>query len=311
MKTILFIEDLYDDYHEFNRIFTLNAINVYPLAQNINNQIELNNFLGKNLTITDYTKKETDFFLNFKNKIFQYINENELYKVLSLIVLDINLTSNSEEKLGLDFLSSFRLEFIASNPNYKDWNKIIPVIALSIYNKSKYENEFISYPGYLLDFYNKDNVRAKNEGIIKSINNFHEQTQAIMPLFFDREVKELIININNGINEQKISLDEINQISRLILFSEIAQLPIEKRNAFIENFCLELIKYTKENDNFMFDIEEKEKNLKTKISNLMNSNNIQIINFISSLTTILTGIIKPDKVLQTIEFIIKLISNNS
>jgi CheY-like chemotaxis protein len=299
MKTVLFIEDDYIDFDNFSKIFESNGFLVYPKREDIIDGIKLTSFLGKE-DVEDYQKLEGSII----KKIFDYINEKNLYEQLSLIILDINLY-NKDDLIGLSLLSSLRSDFNPKNSKYKHWNKTIPVIALTDLKIEKYQEMFKNHPGYLLGFHAKDSIRNSNEPLLRDMNNFHEQMSAIYPLFYDPELKQIL----SKIKQQGQELKDIKSICKLILNSEIAQMDIDKRNLFIQHFTAELIKYTRGIDGFMGDVEQIEQNFKKEVQCIFDLPSIKLTQFISSIFSLLSVFVKPEAVPPVFEKFIDIFSN--
>jgi hypothetical protein len=186
---------------------------------------------------------------------------------------------------------------------YQWWNAVIPIVALTNHSKEKYAN-FFSHPGYLAQIFNKTDVRDDSHLFIQTITNLHEYMSANYLRRLDSE----IIGILSKFDEQKDLLKELKQYSELILYSNIASLPCNKRNIFVQNFATQLIQCVKDNGAFIDEIEDMEGYLnntfKTKIQNLFNSTPIRI----AQLITLISSITKIEKVDEIIEKIPQLFS---
>lgn len=303
MKKILFVEDHLKHYNYFSDLMTKEGFFIYPLQNKIDGRKkELKKFLGSNSFKATFSEDQKLGIM--REKLFQYIIDNKLYRDLSLIVLDINLLNTLNDKLGLLFMAEFRANFEPAEKKYDQWSKVIPIIALTQYSTDKYESEFRKYPGYLAEVYNKTEVENNPDLFIQSLNNFHEQMAAIYPLFFDPELKEIL----RKVNAQEKHLKEIKQISKLILFAEIAQMPANKRDAFAECFTKELFKYCKENNSFMEKVEVIEDSFSEKLKTILNYPEVQALGFITSFISFLHGFIKPESLPEVLDFIYYFVS---
>jgi hypothetical protein len=276
MKEILLIEDDYTDFSVFVKLLRKHRCSIYP--RDIDSNDSLIRFLG--LTEFTPTMKANERLSIIQQNIYNYIKQNKLYSSLSAIILDINLLDLNEDKSGLRFLEDFRSGYNLELPNqYNQWNKVIPFVALTNYKKSKYESEFTKYPGYLARMFNKEDVSKGGDesNFLSTIDSFNKQMSAIYPLFFAPELKEILYIVNQ--NQEQ--LKDIRQISKLLLWSNIASMDANKRNAFVDNFANELIKYVKENDAFMVNIEDIENNFKNAILKIFNSPPIKILQICS------------------------------
>ena len=70
MKTLLFIEDLYEDYIEFTKLFEQNGFIVFPKKEDIHGQIDLNRFLGKNFDVDNFNNYNEKILNAIKDKLF-------------------------------------------------------------------------------------------------------------------------------------------------------------------------------------------------------------------------------------------------
>ena len=278
MKQILLIEDSLKDFNYFSRLLRAHGCSVFP-------EVDSNDSLMKFLGFDQFTPKMNDkeCFNIIRKNIYSYTKKNKLYSTLSAIILDINLLSDTlHDTSGLRFMEDFRnsngLEF---PKQYKQWNKVIPIIALTNYPRDKYEDTFTKYPGYLARMFNKDNVKDNNSVFLNSINNFHEQMSAIYPLFYAPELKKILYRINENTKQQATQLKELEQISKLLLWSNIASMDAQKRNVFADKFADELIEYAKENEAFMEGIEDIESDFKNAILKIFNSPSIKILQICS------------------------------
>jgi len=252
-----------------------NSYSIYPI--NIESQSSLLHFLGSDKFLPNM--QHSDRLKIIQNSIYNYIKINNLYSTLSAIVLDINLLSDfPQDKSGLLFMENFRNSNELELPEqYKQWNKIIPIVALTKYPIGKYRSEFMKYPGYLAQVFNKDDVINNHSDFFDTINNFHEQMSATYSLFYAPELKDILRQVNQNTKQ----LEELEQISKLLLWSNIALMDIEKRNIFMNYFPNELIKYAKENDAFMDNIENSENSFKNAIQKIFNSTPITILEIFS------------------------------
>ena len=292
MKKVLFIEDNYSEFDEFSKKMTDNGIEVHP--RGINTPGDLLTFLGLDKEEPDNVRVNT-----MTSNIYDYIVANKLYDSLSLIMLDISLFTSGQDEKGLEWLTSFRnAENSKLEEKYQWWNAVIPIVALTNYSKGKYAN-FFSHPGYLAQIFNKTDVQDDSYLFIQTITNFHEYMSANYLRRWDPE----IIRILSKFDEYKDLLKELKQYSELILYSNIASLPKEKRGIFEQNFATQLIQCVKDNGAFIDEIEDVEDYLnskfKNKIQNLFNSTPIKIVQLITLVSSI-TKIEKVDEIMEKI-----------
>jgi hypothetical protein len=298
MKKVLFIEDNYSEFCEFSKKMTENGFDVHP--RGINTPDDLLKFLG-----LDKEESDKDRIKTMTSNIYDYIVNHKLYDSLSLIMLDISLFTSGKDEKGLEWLTSFRnSENSKLEEKYQWWNTVIPIVALTNHSKGKYAN-FFSHPGYLAQIFNKTDVRDDSHLFIQTITNLHEYMSANYLRRWDSEIIEIL----SKFDEQKDLLKELKQYSELILYSNIASLPKDKRDIFEQNFATQLIKCVKDNGAFIDEIEDTEDSLNStinsKIQKLFNSTPIKI----TQLLTLVSSITKIEKVDEIMEKIPQLLSN--
>lgn len=283
MKKVLFIEDDFSEFSLFSKEMNDKSFVVHP--RNIKTPDDLSKFLGLDKEEPDNVRINT-----MTSNIYDYIVKNKLYDSLSLIILDISLFTSGDDITGLEWLTSFRnLENSKLEEKYKWWNTVIPIVALTNHSTDRYDN-FLRHPGYLVQIFNKREVRDDSYRFILTITNLHEYMSAN----YLRRIVEL-----DMLDEQRDLLKELKQYLELILLSNIASLSPEKRNIFVQNFATQLIQCVKDSGAFIDDIEDIENTFKNKIQNLFNSTPVKITQLIALVSSI-TRIEKVDEIMGKI-----------
>jgi hypothetical protein len=180
MRTILFIDEYFHDFKCYSELLDDNGFRVYPSSRKdqdeIKNQKELYEFLHNHKT--EYNQ--------LKENIFKYILEKELYKELTLLILDINLLGKTddgnEDESGCLLLSDFRNKFYSYAQKHnididENWSKNLTAIAFTDYPKEK-RDKFMKRPGYFRDAISKKEVDNNPNAFIQKLNNWEmEKTQ--------------------------------------------------------------------------------------------------------------------------------------
>lgn len=132
-KTILIIEDNYEHFTIIKSLLESKDWTVLPEISN--GQSELNKFLYG--TVTNNFKDRIESASKIKEQISKFIISNEKYKYLSVIILDIRLSSINDENLeeGYSVLNEIRNMYIDSK-EFRGWNKVVPIIILSQYKEN-------------------------------------------------------------------------------------------------------------------------------------------------------------------------------
>lgn len=197
MKTVLYVEEYFHDFEIYSKLLTDNGFRVYPSLDEIKNQEGLYKFLHNHTT--DYNQ--------LKENVFKYIIEKELYKEVTLLILDINIfgkkNDGKQDESGCQLLSDFRNNFYSfaqkhniDNDDDKNWGKRLIAIALTIYDKSKRE-EFMKRHGYFRETISKKEVKNNPNAFIQKLINWEEE-KAQTP---SKQNSNVIINKNININE--------------------------------------------------------------------------------------------------------------
>ncbi len=300
-KSVLIIDDYKSDFQDYYDLIHDEAkFLVYPDRNaNLSELFGLKNKSGA--TIEE--KKEA-----FIRTTTQYIIDKELYQKISVIILDIKIfDDNDEDKTGLELLEHIRKNIGEKLPEkFKKWGNVIPIIALTNYSPARYKNEFMQNAGSLLQFFYKANVEVNSNSFISTLKNFDTQMTEIYSLFYEPELKSILTKVERN----NIALKDLKDIASLSLYSQIASMEEEKRNALIDNFSSKLIEHTKSIDGFMLDIEniENQKKFKEKIVSIFKTSS-KAINFISSLLAFSGEYVDAEKISNIIEKSISLFSD--
>jgi len=177
MKTVLFIEEYFHDFKFYWELLENNGFTVYPSLKEIKDQTGLYKFLHNHTT--DYNQ--------LKENIYKYIIEKELYKQVTLLMLDINLLGKTEDgnedESGCQLLSDFRNNFcfFAQKHNVgnddQNWGKEVPAMAFTNYGKERRDN-FMKRNGYFRDAISKKEVKNDPGPFIQKLINWDvEKTQ--------------------------------------------------------------------------------------------------------------------------------------
>jgi CheY-like chemotaxis protein len=305
MKSILLIEDNINEFTKYSDLFSKKGFSVYPAISSPNGKVTekmLTQILGIRSTARNPKDNEKSIINNMKIAIFKYIIDNELYSKVNAIILDINLTAR-EDTIGLNFLDEFRRDFKAPESNYSYWNSIVPVIALTSYDKEKHEEVFKEHSGCLLGYFHKPEVISNPKAFLESVSNFCDQMNTINRFFNNKEFSIVI----KMLNTTSINIEELMILSRLTLLSSIANMDRKKRKAFFEKFSHNLTTHINEINGFRSDIENIEEKFGERIKNVYNSSSFTTLNLFLTFANAIKDYVKP----ELFETIIKYVSEMS
>lgn len=237
-KTLLLIEDSFLDFDKIRNLIS----DEWDVLPKINNEEELNLFLYGEETISFTDRKSSTSCI--KKHITEYILNDEKFKYISTIILDIKLSdipdqNNLEEGyFVLDALRNLSID----NFRYKGWNKIVPIIILSRY-KDKVRMA-LSRKAITNLCLTKDEIEKDSEVLLDYVNHLFNYFEIVQDNMFhynslcdnfnelDDKIDQSLLRFNYLLD----SLQEIKEETNILLNAVFKKLKPSEREQLIDKF---------------------------------------------------------------------------